>query len=104
MQRSSLAASLRQPIGADCASWRGPRAWTRDRSTTACDVARAARYAARMTTAALVERDTIDRVLAEALARGGAFAEVFCEDKTTTFASMDQRRVEELGNSHERVQ
>jgi TldD protein len=55
-----------------------------------------------MTSAALVERDTIDRVLREALARGGQFAEVFCEDKTTSSAFMDQRRVEELSNSHER--
>ena len=60
------------------------------------------RYAARMTTSELIERDTIDRVLAEALARGGEFAEVFCEDKASSFASMDQRKVEELGNSHER--
>jgi TldD protein len=55
-----------------------------------------------MTTAELIERDTIDRVLAEALTSGGEFAEVFCEDKYSSFASMDQRKVEELGNSHER--
>jgi len=55
-----------------------------------------------MTPTALVERDTLDRVLAEALLRGGDFAEVFCEDKSTTYASMDQGRVEELANSRER--
>jgi TldD protein len=60
------------------------------------------RYAAPMTTAMLVEQDTVDHVLQEALRRGGDFAELFCEDKVATFASMDQRRVEELGSSHER--
>jgi TldD protein len=64
--------------------------------------AASARYAARMTDVALVDRDTLDRVLAEALSRGGDFAEVFCEDKTSSSASMDQGRVEELASSRER--
>ena len=55
-----------------------------------------------MTTTTLVDRDAVDRVLHEALARGGEFAELFCEDKTSSFASMDQQRVEEIGSSHER--
>jgi TldD protein len=55
-----------------------------------------------MTSATLVEKETADHVLAEALERGGEFAELFCEDKTSTFATMDQRRVEEMGSSHER--
>jgi TldD protein len=55
-----------------------------------------------MTPATLVEKETADHVLAEALARGGEFAELFCEDKVSSFASMDQRRVEEIGSNHER--
>ena len=55
-----------------------------------------------MTTTELIERDTIDRVLKEALARGGNFAEVFCEDRSTSQTSMDQRRIEEMASSHER--
>jgi len=55
-----------------------------------------------MTPATLVDKETADHVLAEALARGGEFAELFCEDKASSFASMDQRRVEEIGSSHER--
>src|SRR5579872_4371369 len=53
-------------------------------------------------TTALLDRTTIDRVLHEALARGGTFAEVFCEDRATTVASMDQRRIEELSTSRDR--
>jgi TldD protein len=55
-----------------------------------------------MTTTELIERDTIDRVLKEALARGGSFAEVFCEDRSSSQTSMDQRRIEEMASSHER--
>jgi TldD protein len=55
-----------------------------------------------MTPATLVEKETADHVLAEALARGGEFAELFCEDKTSSYATMDQRKVEEIGSSHER--
>ncbi|HEV3213738.1 MAG TPA: TldD/PmbA family protein [Acidimicrobiales bacterium] len=55
-----------------------------------------------MTTATLVEKETADHVLAEALAKGGEFAELFCEDKTSSYATMDQRKVEEIGSSHER--
>ncbi len=60
------------------------------------------RYAAAMATIELIDKDVIERVLAEALTRGGDFAEVFCEDKSSSFASMDQRKVEEIGNSRER--
>ncbi len=55
-----------------------------------------------MATTELIDKETVDRVLAEALSRGGSFAEVFCEDKSSSFASMDQRKVEELGSSRER--
>ena len=60
------------------------------------------RYDAAMAPTDLVERETIERVLSEALAGGGTFAEVFCEDKTSTTAMMDQRRVEEMASSRER--
>ena len=55
-----------------------------------------------MTSTTLVDKDTADHVLAEALARGGEFAELFCEDKSSTFTTMDQRKIEEMGSSHER--
>jgi TldD protein len=50
----------------------------------------------------LIERETAERVLARALARGGEFAEVFCEESSSHSARLDQRRVEELGSAHER--
>jgi TldD protein len=62
----------------------------------------AERYAAIVTNPTLLERDVVERVLAEAVGRGGDFAEVFCEDRYTTSASVDQRRVEELSSGRER--
>ena len=50
----------------------------------------------------LLERDVVERVLGEALSRGGDFAEVFCEDRYSTSASVDQRRVEELTSGRQR--
>jgi TldD protein len=41
-------------------------------------------------------------VLGEALGRGGEFAEVFVEDRTTSSAMLDQRRVEELSSGRDR--
>ncbi len=55
-----------------------------------------------MTMTELVDRPTVDKVLAEALSRGGTFAEVFCEDKTSTVTSMDQGRIEEMSSSQHR--
>lgn len=55
-----------------------------------------------MNTSELVERDVIERVLASALSRGGEFAEVFVEDRRTSSASLDQRRVEELSSGRDR--
>ncbi len=55
-----------------------------------------------MTDSALLERDVVARVLSSALSRGGDFAEVFCEDKTTSQASLDQRRVESMNSGRER--
>jgi TldD protein len=50
----------------------------------------------------LVERDILQRTLDEALSRGGAFAEVFVEDRTTSSALLDQRRVEQLSSGRDR--
>ncbi len=50
----------------------------------------------------LVDRDILQRTLHEALSRGGAFAEVFVEDRTTSSALLDQRRVEQLSSGHDR--
>ena len=50
----------------------------------------------------LVEQDVLQRVLGAALERGGEFAEVFVEDRTTSSALLDQRRVEELSSGRDR--
>jgi TldD protein len=55
-----------------------------------------------MATTELIDRDTIDHVIAEALSRGGSFAEVFCEDRSSSVTSMDQRKIEEMSSSYER--
>jgi TldD protein len=60
------------------------------------------RYDAPVTNSTLLERDVVERVLAAAIGRGGEFAEVFCEDRYTTSASVDQRRVEELTSGRDR--
>ena len=50
----------------------------------------------------LVAQDVVERVLGEAMSRGGEFAEVFVEDRMTTSAMLDQRRVEELSSGRDR--
>src|SRR6202167_4686729 len=50
----------------------------------------------------LVEQDVLARALGEAMVGGGEFAEVFVEDRTTSSAMLDQRRVEQLSSGHER--
>ena len=50
----------------------------------------------------LVERDVLERVLGSALERGGAFAEVFVEDRSSSSAMLDQRRVHELSSGRDR--
>jgi len=52
--------------------------------------------------ATLVEKDVLQRVLAEAMGRGAEFAEVFVEDRTTSSAVLDQRRIEELSSGRDR--
>ena len=53
-------------------------------------------------TASLVEQDVLQRVLGEAMARGGQFAEVFVEDRQTSSAMLDQKRIEELSSGRDR--
>jgi len=50
----------------------------------------------------LVPHELLERVLNESMNRGGEFAEVFVEDRSTTSASLDQRRVQELSSGRER--
>ena len=50
----------------------------------------------------LVAVDVIERVLHAAQRRGGDFAELFVEDRTSRAAVLDQRRVETLASGHER--
>lgn len=50
----------------------------------------------------LVAQDVVERVLGTALERGGEFAEVFVEDRSTRSAMLDQRRVEELSSGRDR--
>ncbi len=50
----------------------------------------------------LLAQDVVERVLGEAMSRGGEFAEVFVEDRMTTSAMLDQRRVEELSSGRDR--
>jgi TldD protein len=49
-----------------------------------------------------VEPDVLERVLGTALRRGGDFAEVFVEDRTSAGISLDDGKVEELSSGHDR--
>jgi TldD protein len=51
---------------------------------------------------ALVETPVVERVLAEAMARGAEFAEVFAEDRRGTAAHLDDGKVEELSSGRDR--
>jgi len=50
----------------------------------------------------LIADEVMGRVLDAALTRGADFAEVFAEDRRTSSASLDQRRVEELSSGRDR--
>jgi len=50
----------------------------------------------------LIDVSVVERVLGAALARGGDMAEVFAEDRQTTGAVLDDRRIEELSSGRER--
>jgi TldD protein len=53
-------------------------------------------------TTQLVDSDVLQRTIDEALSRGGEFAEVFVEDRATSSAMLDQRRVEQLSSGRDR--
>ncbi|MGD1011596.1 MAG: TldD/PmbA family protein [Acidimicrobiales bacterium] len=53
-------------------------------------------------TADLVAPPVLERVLREALLRGGDFAEIFVEDRASTSMFLDDRRVEALSTGRER--
>jgi TldD protein len=55
-----------------------------------------------VTDTSLIEPDVLERVLSEALTRGGDMAEVFAEDSTSASAMLDDRRVEELSSGRSR--
>ena len=59
-------------------------------------------YDYRVNTDTLLERGIVEGVLATAMARGGDFAEIFVEDRATSSATLDPRRVEELTSGRER--
>jgi TldD protein len=50
----------------------------------------------------LVDSDVLERVLSASLAKGGEMAEVFVEDRQTSSAVLDDRRIEELSSGRER--
>jgi TldD protein len=50
----------------------------------------------------LVESDVLQGAIAEAMKSGGEFAEVFVEDRTTSSAMLDQRKIEELSSGRDR--
>lgn len=50
----------------------------------------------------MIESPVLERVLSEALRHGGEFAEVFAEDRSTSSATLDDGRVEELSSGRER--
>jgi TldD protein len=50
----------------------------------------------------VIDTPVLERVLSEALRQGGEFAEVFAEDRSSSGASLDDGRVEELSSGRER--
>jgi TldD protein len=52
--------------------------------------------------APLVDEDVVTRVLQEALATGGEFAEVFAEDRRGSLVALDDGRVEDISSGHDR--
>ena len=50
----------------------------------------------------LVDGDIVERVLTEALATGGDFAEIYAEDKASTSVALDDGRVEQVTSGRDR--
>ena len=59
-------------------------------------------YDAGVTAPSLIDSDVLERVLSASLAKGGDMAEVFAEDRQTSSAILDDRRIEELSSGRER--
>jgi len=50
----------------------------------------------------VIDQDVLERVLASAVSSGADFAEVYAEDKRSTSAGLDDRRVEQVTNGRDR--
>ena len=50
----------------------------------------------------MIDNDIIQRVLATAMRSGGEFAEIYAEDKRSTSAGLDDRRVEQVNSGRDR--
>ncbi len=50
----------------------------------------------------MIEHEVLERVLATALRKGGDFAEVYAEDKSSTSAGLDDGRVEQVSSGRDR--
>ena len=50
----------------------------------------------------MIDTPVLEHVLSEALREGGEFAEVFAEDRSSSGASLDDGKVEELSSGRER--
>src|ERR1700728_2394516 len=59
-------------------------------------------YDATVTAPPLIDSDVLERVLSASLANGGDMAEVSAEDRQTSSAILDDRRIEELSSGRER--
>jgi hypothetical protein len=55
-----------------------------------------------MSDAQLIDTDVLERTLRAALTNGGDFAEVYAEDRTSSSARLDDRRIEELVSGRSR--
>ena len=55
-----------------------------------------------MTETQIVPSDLLEDVLSSAMESGGAFAEIFVEDRRSTSAVLDDGLVEELNNGRDR--
>ena len=50
----------------------------------------------------MIDRDVLELVLAEGLRTGGEFAEVYAEDRRTTSAGLDDRKIEQVNSGRDR--
>ena len=50
----------------------------------------------------MIEQDVLERVLDIALRKGGEFAEIYAEDKSSTSAGLDDGRVEQVTSGRDR--